>query len=153
MIPSGHAEELIKQFESCVLKAYRCPNGIWTIGWGTTGSGIKPELQITQKTADAMLKAHMLEVGLFLSRMFGESLKQHEFDALTSFVYNIGEGAFRKSALCGLVKSLKMAEAASEFDKWVYASGNRLEGLVRRRKAEKTMFLGTPTATTSTKTV
>jgi GH24 family phage-related lysozyme (muramidase) len=142
MIPSEKAINLIKKFESCRLKAYQDSAGVWTIGWGTTGDGIQFGLTITQKTADYMLLAHVLEVGLDLTDLFGNKLKQDEFDALTCFVYNIGIGAFKKSTMYKLLKEGKKFQASHEFSKWVYAGGEKLNGLVKRREAERKLFLG-----------
>lgn len=149
MIASKEAEDLIKQFEGCHLKAYKDAVGIWTIGWGTTGPGIQEGLVISQHSADMMLKAHIQDVALDITALLGEKkLKQHQFDALVSFVYNIGIGAFKKSTMLSLIKRDKMAEAALEFDKWTKAAGKTLPGLIRRRKAEKTLFIGVPVVTT-----
>lgn len=154
MIASRDAETLIKFFESCHLKAYKCPAGVWTIGWGTTGPGIQEGLTISQQTADTMLKAHIQDVALDLTDLLKpKSLKQHQFDALVSFVYNIGIGAFKKSTMLSLIKRDKMAEAALEFDKWTKAAGKELPGLVKRRKAEKTLFIGEPSVSTVATTV
>ena len=143
MIASKEAEDLIKQFEGCHLKAYRCPAGLWTIGWGTTGPGIQEGLVISQHTADMMLKAHVQDIALDLTDILGvQKLKQHQFDALVSFVYNIGIGAFKKSTMLKYIKAYKMAEAALEFEKWTKAGGQELPGLVKRRKAEKKLFIG-----------
>lgn len=153
MIASKEAEDLIKQFEGCHLKAYKCPAGVWTIGWGTTGPGIQEGLVISQHTADVMLKAHIQDIALDLTDLVGNGLKQHQFDALVSFVYNIGLGAFKKSTLLKLVKAAKMAEAALEFEKWVKAAGKTLPGLIKRRKAEKALFIGVVEVSTVITTV
>lgn len=153
MIASKEAEDLIKQFEGCHLKAYKCPAGVWTIGWGTTGPGIQEGLVISQHTADVMLKAHIQDIALDLTDLLRpKSLKQHQFDALISFIYNVGIGAFKKSTMLVLIKRDKMAEAALEFDKWTKSGGKVLPGLVKRRKAEKTLFIGVPVVTTVTTT-
>lgn len=152
MIASKEAEDLIKQFEGCHLNAYKCPAGVWTIGWGTTGPGIREGLVISQHTADVMLKAHIQDIALDLTDLVGNSLRQHQFDALVAFIYNIGLGAFKKSTMLSLIKRGKMDEAALEFDKWVKAAGKTLPGLVKRRKAEKTLFIGVPVVTTVTTT-
>lgn len=142
MRASDKAESLIKRFEECRLKAYKCPAGVWTIGWGTTGRGIKEGLVITQPTANNMLKAHIADISLDLTDIFGNKLEQNEFDAIVSFVYNIGITAFRRSTMCHLLMEGKNAEASKEFDRWVYANGKKLAGLVKRREAEKDLFLG-----------
>jgi len=140
MIPSERAIDLIKRFESCRLKAYQDSAGVWTIGWGTTGKGIQFGLTITQRTADYLLMAHVLDIGLELTYLFENKLKQYEFDALVCFIYNIGIGAFKKSTMYKLLREGKKNAASHEFDKWVYAGGQKLNGLVKRRAAEKAMF-------------
>jgi GH24 family phage-related lysozyme (muramidase) len=96
-----------------------------------------------------MLKAHIQDIALDLTDLLRpKSLKQHQFDALVSFVYNIGIGAFKKSTMLSLIKADKMGEAASEFDKWTKAGGKPLKGLIRRRRAEKELFVGVPVMAT-----
>ena len=141
MKASKKAEDLIKKFESCHLTAYKCPAEVWTIGWGTTGRGVQEGLTITQKSADYMLKAHIEDISLDLTDIFGKSLEQNEFDAIVCFVYNIGLGAFKKSTMCKLLLEKKMGQAALEFDRWVFVKGERSKGLTNRREAEKELFL------------
>lgn len=142
MKASKKAEDLIKRFEECRLKAYKCPAGVWTIGWGTTGPGIRENLTISQSTADGLLKAHILDLSLELTDLLGNKLEQNEFDAIISLIYNIGMGAFKKSTMCHLLLEKQTAKAALEFERWVYANGKKLPGLVKRREAEKELFLG-----------
>jgi len=142
MKASSKAENLIKSFEQCRLKAYKDAVGIWTIGWGTTGPGVQEGLIITQNTADYMLKAHIEDISLDLTDIFGKKLEQNEFDAIVCLIYNIGMGAFKKSTMCKLLLDGKSAKAAGEFEKWVHAGGKVLPGLVKRREAEKDLFLG-----------
>lgn len=141
MIPSGNALDLIKRFEGCILEAYQDAAGVWTIGWGTTGVGIVEGLVISQATADAMLLGHIREVGLDLTDMFANQLKQNQFDALTSFVYNIGFNAFKQSTMCRLLKAKQYADAANEFPRWNHCAGQVLPGLTARREAEQSLFL------------
>jgi lysozyme len=149
MTPSKNCIDLIKKFEGLRLEAYQCPAGVWTIGWGSTGPGIREGLVISENTAHAMITGHVREIGISLSDMlgragllhYGSGLSQNQFDALTSFVYNIGIGAFKKSTMYGLLRDKLYNEAAREFDRWVHAGGKELPGLVSRRAAEKELFL------------
>lgn len=141
MTPSKNAIDLIKHFEGCKLEAYQDSVGVWTVGFGTTGPGIVEGLTITQPTAEAMLKGHLNEIGMSLTDIVGNKLSQDKFDACISFIYNLGTGAFKKSTMLKLIKENKMAEAAEEFPKWVKAGGKTLPGLVKRRQAEKELFL------------
>ena len=141
MIPSKNALDLIQHWESCRLTAYQDVRGIWTIGWGSTGPGIVEGLSISQQTADGMLLGHIREVGLFLTDLLGNTLRQNQFDAITSLVYNIGEEAFRCSTLCKLLKAGRFTEAAEEFPKWDHSGGMEVPGLLNRRLAEQQLFL------------
>lgn len=141
MIPSKNAIDLIKEFEGCKLEAYQDVVGVWTVGYGTTGPGIVEGLTITQATAEAMLKGHVNEIGLSLTDCVGNTLSQDKFDACVSFIYNLGIGNFKKSTLLKLIKEGKLKEAGDEFPKWNKAGGKILPGLVRRREAERQLFL------------
>lgn len=104
--------DLIKSFESCRLTAYQDSVGVWTIGYGHT-SGVYAGMTITQNM----------------------------FDALVSLTFNIGGGNFGTSTLLKKLNQGDINGAADEFDRWIYAGEQVLEGLVRRRAAEKAMFL------------
>lgn len=145
--PSKNAIEFIKKFEGCRLEAYQDVGGVWTIGYGSTGPGIMEGLTISQKTAEGMLLGHVNDLGLQLVDILKSKVyyvNQQQFDALTSFVYNIGIGAFKKSHMCELLskgdsKSLELA--AQEFPRWDKVKGQPDVGLMARRKAEQELFL------------
>lgn len=139
MIPSKNAVDFIKKWEKCKLEAYEDGRGIWTIGWGTTGPGIVEGLRISQNTADAMFIGHVREIGLSLTDLVGNILNQNQFDALTSFCYNVGLGAFRTSTLLRLIRAKDFPNAVLEFPKWDHPTS--LPGLLARRKAEMALFL------------
>lgn len=133
---------LIKQFEGCRLKSYKCPAGIWTIGYGHT-KDVKEGLVITQEQAEALLK-HDLKIHCKnVSNLVKIPLKQNEFDALVSFEYNVGYGNFSKSTMLKLINSGNKKDASDEFDKWIYADGKPLNGLKVRRAKEKAYFIST----------
>ena len=86
---SENGLNLIKSFEGCRLTAYKCPAGVWTIGWGHTG-GVKAGQKITQAEADQMLVSDMTAYESKVNKYSKYNWNQNEFDALTSFAYNVG---------------------------------------------------------------
>lgn len=146
MIPSKTAVDFIKKWEQCRLEAYEDVGGIWTIGWGTTGPGIQEGLKVGQNTADAMLLGHVKEVGLTLTDILGNQsgLNQNQFDALTSFCYNTGTSAFRKSTMLKLLKVKDFLGASEQFMLWNHVGGKVVNGLTARRQGEKALFLSSP---------
>jgi lysozyme len=136
--------DLVKRFEGCKLKAYLCPAGVPTIGWGETGKHVFIGLTVTQEQADEWLMRSLAKANAALHRLVNCPLKQCQEDALTSFVYNCGAFNFEQSTLRKRVNCGKIEEAAEEFGKWVNGDGKKLPGLVRRRAAERAMFEGKP---------
>ncbi len=134
--------ELIKKFEGCVLKAYKCPAGVWTIGYGHTSKVIEGQV-ITQMQAEEFLKQDLKQFETVLKNLVKVEINQNQFDALVSFCYNLGTGNLKSSTLLKLLNKGDYNEAAEQFDRWVYAGGKKLSGLVRRRAAEKELFLKT----------
>lgn len=132
--------QLIKDFESCRLRAYQDSKKVWTIGWGHTGN-VKSGDVITQEKADEFLKQDINWVEKCINSKVSTPLTSNQFSALASFVYNIGCGAFSKSTMCRLLNAKLYDRASQEFKKWVYAGAKKLKGLVRRRQAEKQLFL------------
>jgi lysozyme len=130
---------LIKRFESLQLHAYRCPAGIWTIGYGHTGD-VEPHHVITEHQADVVL-----DLDLAHFEEWVESVAPHtndnQFSALVSFAFNVGTGAAGTSTLFRYVKEARYGAAADEFLKWTHAAGKVLHGLVTRRAAERLLFL------------
>lgn len=142
MQPSQAAIDLIKAAEGLRLTAYRDSGGILTIGYGSTG-GIKPGQTITPEQAEAMLVDDLDEAAEAVRQLVTVPLTQGQFDALCSFVFNLGAGRLRDSTLLRLLNQRKYGEAAAQFRFWVMASGQPLPGLVKRRAAERAMFEGT----------
>lgn len=141
MTTSQKGIDLIKEFEGCVLKAYKCPAGVWTIGYGTT-QGVKPNMVITQAQAETFLKRDIKPVERVLNGMC-ISFTQNQFDALTSWIYNLGIGAFKSSTMYKyIVARRKDVEITDQMVRWVNSGGKPLLGLKRRRVAEANMFLG-----------
>ena len=132
--------DLIKRFEGCRLKAYKCPAGVWTIGYGHTNN-VRPDDIITQDDAEELLKRDLKVHEDNVKRVVKIALTQNQFDALVSFEYNVGYGAFANSTLLKLLNAGNYNGASKQFERWVYAGDRVLEGLVKRRKAEREMFL------------
>lgn len=131
--------DLIKSFEGCRLKAYKCPAGIWTIGYGHT-SGVKEGQMITFSMAEQFLKQDLKRFETSVNNLVTVAITQNQFDALVSFCYNLGAMALKSSTLLKKLNNGDYNGAAEEFDRWVYANGVKLQGLVRRRAAEKELF-------------
>ena len=130
--------EIIKEFEGLQLKAYLCPAGVWTIGYGQTGPHVYEGMVITEQQADNMLAESVKKFELGVADAVSVELKPNEFDALVSFAYNVGLGAFNSSTL---LRRLNDGEKPTrviveELPKWCMAGGAKLPGLVRRREAE-----------------
>lgn len=132
--------DLIKEFEGLRLKAYRDPVGVWTIGYGHTGGDVKPGQVISQARAEQLLKGDTGWAQDAVRRSVKVPLSQGQFDALTSFTYNLGGGALASSTLVKKLNARDYAGAQKEFGRWVHAGGEVLAGLVRRRAAEAKMF-------------
>ena len=133
--------DLIKQFEGCKLEAYQCSAGVWTIGYGHTGSDVTKGRKITLTEAESLLKQDLIVHCNNVSKLVKVSLNQNQFDALVSFIYNIGINAFKNSTMLKYLNKGEFYAAAKEFDRWIYAGGKVSEGLKNRRTAEKTLFL------------
>lgn len=125
----------IKGFETLQLKAYKCPAGVLTIGYGHT-RGVKEGQVITEIQADVLLKGDVLVVEKSINDL-GLTLTQGQFDALVDFCFNLGRTKLLNSTL--YVKILDNAsddEIAAQFRRWVYGGGKKLNGLVKRREWE-----------------
>lgn len=133
---------LIKRFEGCKLLAYLCPAGVWTIGWGSTGPGIKKGLRWTQEQADERLDKDAVVYWLGAVKL-SPVLAGHETKhaAIADFCYNLGVGRYKASTLKKRIDEEDWEEAAEEIVKWVFGGGRKLPGLVLRREAEKLLLL------------
>ena len=145
MKTSKNGIQLIKSFEGCRLKAYKCPAGVWTIGIGHTGvvngKPITEGMTITELMAETLLAIDLQKFENAINTKVKKPLTQNEFDALVSFVFNIGIGAFTSSTMLKLLNQGNIELAAGQFDRWIYAKGKVLNGLKKRRAAEKVLFL------------
>ena len=134
--------ELIKKYEGYVLKAYKCPSGVWTIGYGHT-NGVKSGMQITKTQALDYLKQDLSTFENVVTNYVKVPLNQNQFDALVSFSFNCGTGALKTSTLLQKLNSSDYNGTANEFLKWNKSNGKVLNGLVKRRQEEKELFLKT----------
>jgi lysozyme len=136
---------LIKEFEGCRLKAYQDSVGVWTIGFGWTqpvdGRKIGPGMVIDQATAERLLKCGLVQYEQGVNQLVKVIITQGQFDALVSFAYNLGLRSLSTSTLLRKLNAGDKQGAANEFGKWVNAGGVRLNGLVKRREAERKLFL------------
>ena len=133
---------LIKKYEGCSLTAYKCPAGVYTIGYGHTNRVKKGDV-ITQEQAEKFLEEDIkiIETTLNAFILPDCNLNQNEFDALVSLIFNIGIYNFKHSTLLKKLIAKDKQGAAKQFDFWVYSKGIKLKGLVNRRQAEKELFL------------
>lgn len=141
--------DLIKSFEGCRLVAYKCPAGVWTIGYGHT-FGVRAGQKITQKQAEDFLKSDLQVYEKGVEKAVRVKLNQNQFDALVSFSYNCGLGALRSSTLLKKLNKGDYKGASAEFPRWNKANGRILAGLKRRRKEEKALFDKIPVQTVYT---
>lgn len=139
---SQNGLDLIKGFEGLRLNAYQDSAGVWTIGYGHTGPDVRPGMSITQAQAEQLLRQDVARFEQAVRDNVRVPLTQNQFDALVSFTYNVGEGALQDSTLLRKLNAGDYAGAQTEFGRWVYAGGERLEGLERRRAAEAALFGG-----------
>ena len=137
MKTSSKGVSLIKSFEGCRLKAYKCPAGVWTIGYGHT-AGVKSGDTITQEQADDYLRNDLAKYEKAV--MNYDSIyhfNQNQFDALVSFTYNCGIGNLKNLTQSG---KRTIAQISTKLPLYNKAGGVVLRGLQRRRAAEKELF-------------
>lgn len=139
--------ELIKEYEKLRLKAYRCPAGVWTIGYGHTTAAGPPQVRkgdvITPEEAERILKWDMAAVEKEVEKLIPAPLAQNQFDALASFTFNLGGPALARSTLRRRILEGADGEAiAREFARWNKCGGEVLGGLTRRRSAEAALWKG-----------
>lgn len=137
-------KNLIKMYEGFSAFAYLCPAGVMTIGFGTTRVNGKPIFEnqkVTLDEANILLDQDLKKYEDAVNTLVKVQLTQNQFDALISFVYNLGADNFKKSTLLKKINANEFSEAAEEFIKWNKAKGKVLPGLTRRREAERLLFL------------
>lgn len=138
--------QLISNFEGLRLNAYRDSAGIWTIGFGTTvfphGKRVQDGDCCTIQQAETYMLHDLARFENAVSKTVQIPLNQHQFDALVSLTYNIGINAFQNSTLVKLLNTGDYFAASQQFDVWIKAGGQTVQGLVNRRAIEKALFLG-----------
>ena len=136
---------LIKSFEGLRMHAYPDPGtggAPWTIGYGHTGPDVYPGLKITEAEAEAMLRKDLARFERGVDRLIeGAFTSQVQFDAMVSLAYNIGLGGFQRSSVLRHHRAGNRLRAAAAFLMWVKAGNRTLPGLVRRRNAERKLYL------------
>ena len=149
---SQNGLDLIKHFEGFKSKAYLCPAGVWTIGYGTTrvnGKPVQAGITCTEEQASLWLALDVEQFERDVTKLVTSPLTQSQFDALVSFAYNVGSDidsdtiaeGLGDSTLLKLVNRKEYEKAAAEFLKWNKAGGKVLKGLTTRRRAEHLLFL------------
>lgn len=144
--------ELIKGFEGLSLEAYRDAAGYWTIGYGfaeTNGLDPKPRagMRITKAEADALLERNLRDYEKAVGDAVTAPINENEFGAFVSLCFNIGPPAFRRSTALRRFNAGDKRGAADAILMWNKAGGRVLRGLVRRREAERSLFLTPPAST------
>ena len=141
---SANGLDLIKSFEGFAPRAYLCPAGVLTIGYGSTGSHVKRGMQITEVQAVSLLDQDLDRFENAVCQL-APGATQGQFDALVSFAFNCGVGSLKTSSILAAHKSGKHAVAAANFAKWNKARVDGvlkpLTGLTRRRAAEAKLYL------------
>jgi lysozyme len=136
---SNEGIELIKHFEGCETKAYKCPAGVWTIGYGHI-KGVQEGDVITETQAHEMLVEELNEYENYIHDLVKCPLNQNQFDALVSWVFNLGSGNLSSSTLLKVLNAGDYAGVPAQIMRWNKAGGKVLEGLTRRRQAEADLF-------------
>ena len=139
--------DLIKLYEGYSSSPYLCPANHWTIGygaiWGMDDKRVTEDHpDINEDQADYLLRRDVKKSEMAVLRHIRVPLEDGQFNALCSFVFNLGSGALQSSTLRRKINRGDYIGAADEFPRWVYAGGRRLKGLVRRREHERSMFMG-----------
>lgn len=132
--------DLIRHFEGLRLQAYQCPAGVWTVGYGHA-LGVVAGDEITVDEANDLLRQDIIVAVHAVRKYVTAPLSQGQFDAFTSFVFNLGEGNFRDSTLLKKFNAGDVEGTANEFLRWVKAGGKTTSGLLLRREAERSLFL------------
>jgi len=139
MRTSDEGAALIRHFEGCRLEAYLCPANVWTIGYGHT-LDVREGDVIDQEAAEALLIEDLEEFEGYVTSLVEIELKQHQFDALVSWTFNLGPTNLRESTLLNRVNYGPISDVPFQIKRWTRAGGKVLEGLVKRRAAEAALW-------------
>lgn len=126
----------VKRWEGLRLDSYRDVAGVWTVGYGHTGSPAAPGVSITEQEAEVLLRADLNTAETAVSQMVKVPLTDEQHASLVSFVFNVGVTAFAKSTLLKELNAGNYDEVPAQLQRWVFAGGKRTPGLVNRRAAE-----------------
>ncbi|SAF46383.1 lysozyme [Enterobacter kobei] len=140
MKTSNNGIGFIRAHEGYKLTAYLDGGGVWTIGVGHT-KGVKKGQTINQAQADKFLADDLAPVETCINGKVTAALNQNQFDALASFVFNVGELAFKGSTLLKKLNAGDYTGAANELPKWCHDNGKMVQGLLNRRIDEQVLFL------------
>lgn len=132
--------ELIKKYEGCRLLAYKCPAGVWTIGYGHT-TDVKSGMAITKADAERLLLQDIKRFEEGVEALVKVPLTSNQFSALVSFAFNCGLSALRSSTLLKKLNVGDLNGAAREILRWDKVNKKPVEGLTKRRKEEQKLFL------------
>ena len=137
----AHAAEFVAQFEGLSLKAYHCPAGILTIGYGHTGKDVFEGQEITKDEALDLLASDLTKHFDAIKRMITVEVTENQCIALLSFAFNVGATNFQRSSVRKNLNRGAPLQAAESVLLWNRAGGKVLPGLTRRRNAERRLFL------------
>lgn len=145
MEATENAINLIKKYEGFRSKAYLCPAGVWTIGYGTTvypdGSRVRKSDKFDEWQCEAFFLHDVNKFSKIIDAFTTDKVNQNQFNALVVFAYSVGAEALRKSTLLKMVnENPNNPKIKGEFLKWVYADGKKLFGLVKRRNEEADLY-------------
>jgi len=136
---SSEGIALIKKFEGCELKAYRCAANVLTIGYGHT-KDVTEDMEITQEEAETMLIHELMDYCNYVDMYVEVPLEQHQFDSLVSWTYNLGPTNLKSSTLLKVLNDKDYKGVPAQIKRWNKANGEVKQGLIRRREAEALMF-------------
>ena len=134
---------LIKRFEGKRLKAYLCPAGVWTVGWGSTGKDVTKDTIWTNEQAEKRMSADT-DLYLLAAKNLCPKIQDETHGAIADFTYNLGATRLAGSTLRRRLNAGDYEAAIRELKKWVWAGGKKLPGLVLRREAEASFMLPPP---------
>lgn len=140
MRTSDEGIALIKRFEGFAPKPYMCPAGIITIGYGHTRRAAQFSV-VTEAQADALLREDVQQAERAVAKLIHVPLTQGQYDALVSFTFNLGAAALQRSTLRRVINREAHVDVPRQLQRWVFAGGRKLKGLVARRAAEAEIYL------------
>jgi lysozyme len=139
VLPPPELIALIQRFEGLRLRAYLCPAGVWTCGWGSTGPDVGPGTVWTREQADARMLLDAQKYTLAAQKLCPKAVGK-QLAALADFAYNLGTSRLAASTLRRRFNRGDLVGARAEIQRWVYGGGKKLPGLVLRRKAEAALL-------------